>query len=204
MTSARVDFYFDPVCPWTWNTSRWLDEVARARGLTVHWRPLSLLFLNADREVPEQFRAPMEAGLAALRVVAAARAGGQEELIGDFYTELGRRLFYDQAPPSPAFAAAAAEAAGLGQFAATADDASYDDAVRASTREAIEQGGPDVGSPVLVVDGTRGFHGPIVSPPPIGDDAVRLWDAVATLARLPGVYEIKHGREGGPELGPRP
>jgi 2-hydroxychromene-2-carboxylate isomerase len=205
MTDSAVAFYFDPACPWTWNTSRWLVDVARARRLTVDWRPLSLTVLNAGREIPAQYRAPMEVGHATLRVVAALRAAGRQDLIGDLYTEVGRRLFYDQAAPSMDLVTGAAEAVGAGDLAGAATDTSLDATVEASTQEAIKLGGPDVGSPVLVVgQGGRGFHGPIVSPPPSGEDALRLWDAVATFSEIGGAYEIKHGREGGVAFGPRP
>jgi 2-hydroxychromene-2-carboxylate isomerase len=205
MSTASVEFYFDPACPWTWNTSRWLVEVAQTRGLDVQWRPLSLAFLNADREIPEQYRAPLEAGLALLRIVAASRVAGRDEAIADLYTEFGRRFFHDQEPPSASLAVAAAEAVGLGALADAAADASYDDAILTSTQEAIERAGPDVGSPVLIAGlSARAFHGPIVSPPPRGEDALRLWDAVVTLTQLPGVYEIKHGRADSAELGSRP
>jgi hypothetical protein len=205
MAPESVTFYFDPACPWTWNTSRWLVEVARERGLSVDWRPLSLTVLNAGREIPEQYLAPMRVGHATLRIVAAARAAGQTERIGELYTEVGRRLFYDQETPSMALVRSAAEAAGVGAFADAATDTSYDDAVTASTREATRLGGPDVGSPIVVVgDGGRGFHGPIVSPPPTGNAALRLWDAIVAFSEVPDVYELKHGREGGVAFGPRP
>jgi 2-hydroxychromene-2-carboxylate isomerase len=205
MPSERVTFYFDPACPWTWNTSRWLVAVARERDLTVDWRPLSLTVLNAGKEIPLQYLAPMEVGHATLRVVAAMRAAGQTDGIADLYTEVGRRLFYDHEQPSTALVTGAAEQVGLGVFAAAATDASYDETIEASTREAIQRGGPDTGSPVIVVgESVRGFHGPIVSPPPRGDDALELWDAIVTLSRIRGVYELKHGREGNVTFGPRP
>lgn len=205
MTDSRVAFYFDPACPWTWNTSRWLVEVAQARGLDIDWRPLSLAVLNAGREISAQYRPVMEVGHATLRLVAALRAAGREREIGDLYTELGRRLFYDEGAPSMALVAGAAKAVGAGDLAAAPTDTFFDGAVEASTEEAIQLGGPDVGSPVLVVgDSQRGFHGPIVSPPPTGEDAVRLWEAIAMFSEVPGVYEVKHGREGGVTFGPRP
>jgi 2-hydroxychromene-2-carboxylate isomerase len=205
MTDAQVAFYFDPACPWTWNTSRWLVDVAQARGLTVDWRPLSLTVLNAGRDIPAQYRAPMEVGHATLRLVLALREAGRQDRIGDLYTEVGRRLFYDQEAPSMALVTGAAEAVGVGDLASAATDTSRDDAVEASTREAIQLGGPDVGSPILVVgENGRGFHGPIVSPPPSGEEALRLWDAISAFASVSGVYELKHGREGGVAFGPRP
>ena len=119
--------------------------------------------------------------------------------------EVGRRLFHDGETPLPALVAAAAERVGLGELAAAATDEAHDEAIVASTDEAIRLGGPDVGSPILVVgEGTRGFHGPIVSPPPVGEDALRLWDAISTLTQIPGVYEVKHGREGDVQYGPHP
>jgi 2-hydroxychromene-2-carboxylate isomerase len=205
MASQNIAFYFDPACPWTWNTSRWLVEVAQERGLTIDWRPLSLTVLNAGNDIPEQYLAPMRVGHATLRIVAAAQAAGKTERLGDLYTEVGRRLFYDQEAPTMALVTGAAEVTGLGEFADAATDTSYDDAVTTSTREAIQRGGPDVGSPILVVgERGRGFHGPIVSPPPTGADALRLWDAIAAFSEVPGVYELKHGREGGVAFGPRP
>ena len=114
MARETVTFYFDPVCPWTWNTSRWLVEVAQRRGLTIDWRPLSLAVLNAGRDVPEEYRAPMEVGHATLRVVAALRAAGRGAEIRSLYTEVGRRIFRDQAPASMALVAAATAAVGLG------------------------------------------------------------------------------------------
>jgi 2-hydroxychromene-2-carboxylate isomerase len=205
MANQSVAFYFDPACPWTWNTSRWLIEVARARGLAVEWRPLSLSVLHAGENIPEQYRGAMEAGHAALRIVAALQATGRHDAIGELYTEFGRRMFYDGAHASAALAADAAEAVGLGDVASAAASASYDAAVEASTREGMDLAGPDVGSPVIVAgEGIRAFHGPIVSPPPTGDDALRLWDALTALARIPSFYELKHGRRGGTRFGPRP
>ena len=205
MRSARVTFYFDPCCPWTWNTSRWLMEVARERQLAVDWRPLSLTVLNAGKKTPPQYLASMEVGHATLRVVAAMQAAGRTDGIADLYTEVGRRLFYDRKAPSMALVTGAAEVVGLGAFAAAASDTAYDATVEASTREGIQRGGPDTGSPVIVVgNDTRGFHGPIVSPPPRGEQALRLWDALQMMAQIPGLYEVKHGREGNATFGPRP
>jgi len=65
VAAARLTFYFDPVCPWTWNTSRWLVDIAEHLGLAVDWRPLSLAVLNAGREVPDEYLALMEVGHAA-------------------------------------------------------------------------------------------------------------------------------------------
>jgi 2-hydroxychromene-2-carboxylate isomerase len=205
MASQSVSFYFDPACPWTWNTSRWLVDVAQERGLSIDWRPLSLSVLNAGRDIPEQYLAPMRVGHATLRIVVAAQTAGKTERLGDLYTEVGRRLFYDKEAPTMALVTSAAGAVGLDDFVDAATDTSYDDAITASTKEALRLGGPDVGSPIMVTgDGARGFHGPLVSPPPTGNEALRLWDAIVAFSEVSGVYELKHGREGGVAFGPRP
>ena len=204
-TPAHVTFYFDPGCPWTWMTSRWLVDAAGQTGTYVEWRSLSLGVLNAGREIPEQYRAPMEAGKKVHRIVAALRAASRNDLIDALYTEYGRRTFHDGATPSTELLADVVQHVGAGEWAAAIEDGSWDSAVEASTNEAIELAGPDVGSPVLAWGEPRqGVFGPIVSPPPTGEAAVALLEHVVGVRELPGVYEIKRGRRSGPEFGPRP
>jgi len=203
-TSApTVSFHFDPACPWTWNTSRWLVDVAEQRGLPLTWRTLSLTILNEGNEVPEQYRGPMAASQAALRAVEALRADGRNDDIGAFYTELGRRWHHDGETFSEDTVVAALGAVGLDAYAKALGDASWDEPLRASLDEAVALAGPDVGSPVVRLD-DRAMFGPIVSPPPQGEAATALWDAVRVLVAADGVYEIKRGRTDGPVFGPRP
>lgn len=200
-----VDFYFDPVCPWTWLTARWLVEVAEERSIDVDWRSLSLSVLNAGSDIPEEYRAPMDASAQLHRAIAAMRADGRVDLVGDVYTEFGRRHFHDQEPATVALAREALSTAGASAYESALDDASWDDAVAASTHEAISLAGPDVGSPIISL-GEQGvaFFGPIVSPPPTGDDALALFDQVVAFASIPGVFEVKRGRTAPPVFGPRP
>jgi hypothetical protein len=204
-TAQTVQFFFDPTCPWTWLTSRWLVEVSAQAGFSIDWRSLSLALLNADREVPEQYRAPMEAGKGALRLVEAARQAGRSEEVGRFYTDLGARLHHDDAEATVALVTEVAGAAGLGDLAGAVTDTSWDDLLASSLKEARDLAGPDVGSPVLVPPGaTFGFFGPIVSPPPTGAEASALWEIVTASVKLPAFYELKRGRTTGPQLGTRP
>lgn len=205
-TPEDFDFYFDPSCPWTWATSRWLvDAVAQAGG-EIQWRSLSLSVVNADREIPEQYRAGMDAGAKAHRVIAALRADDRNDLVSDFYTEWGRRMYHDGVKPSEDLAAEVATAVGAERWAVAADDASLDAEVARSTREGQQlAGGDDVGSPVLALGSPRlGFFGPIVSPPPQGDEAVALLEHVVAAAHTPGFFELKRERTDGPQFGPRP
>lgn len=201
---GRVDFYFDPVCPWTWITSRWLVEVAGRRDLSIFWYPMSLPVLNGGVDkMPERYRDGGGLSVRALRMVAAMQEAGRDELIGDFYTALGTRLHVAGETPSRQLLDAAAREARAGDFLPDADDGRYDRPVAAATRRGQELAGPDIGSPVLVVPGAdRGIYGPVVSPAPTGEEALRLWDTLVTLVAMPAFFEIKHGRSAPPETRP--
>src|SRR5688500_12224328 len=201
-----VEFFFDPVCPWTWMTSRWLVDAAARTDTGVRWRNLSLAVVNADRETPERFRPAMVAWLGAHRIIAALRAADRDVVIGEFYTEWGRRYHHDKADPTTTLAADVAAAVGAHEWIEASSDGRWDAAIEASTKEGQElAGGSDVGSPVLAFGEPRvGVFGPIVSPPPHGEQAVTLLEHVVAVASMPAFYELKRGRRQGPELGPRP
>lgn len=186
-------FFFDPACPWTWRTSRWLVTVADARGLRVEWRAFSLAILN-EGNVPAEFADVLAASGRALRLVEALRADGRPDDVARFYGELGARSHDAGNPLSPKIVDTAVEAAGLGDAAAL-DDERWDAAVRESHELAYASAGPDIGSPVLMVPGVeRRMHGPILTEVPGADDALTIWDSLLPLLHLPAFHEIKRGR----------
>ncbi|HAN36622.1 MAG: DsbA family protein [Ilumatobacteraceae bacterium] len=204
-TPTRIEFFFDPGCPWTWATSRWLVDAAAARGIDVVWRNLSLGVLNEGRELSEHLRLTLPAGTAAHRLIAALMADGRNDLIGNFYTEYGRRVHHDQLAPSIEVVREVALAVGAGEWVAAVDETAWDAPVAESTRLAMSLAGPDVGSPILAFGSPLvGIFGPIVSPPPTDEQAQRLLDVVLLVAQCPGFFEIKRGRAGKVQLGPRP
>jgi 2-hydroxychromene-2-carboxylate isomerase len=203
MPQSAVSFYFDVICPWTWNTSRWLAEVAETRGFPVSWRTFSLAIVNEGREIPERYRRMQSASLGALRVIEALRADDRNADVGRLYTELGRRWHHDQAEFSSKVVDEALGTTGLEGYTGAVDDETWDEALRTSLAEALDLAGPDVGSPVLRID-DRAMFGPIVSPPPTGADALALWDAAGVIIGADGVFELKRGRREGPVPGPRP
>jgi predicted DsbA family dithiol-disulfide isomerase len=192
----EATYFFDPACPFTWRTSRWLVSVAPARDVTVQWRAFSLSILNGDN-VPEQYKPMMAASTRALRLVEALRADGRNDDVGAFYTELGMRTFEAGAPISEEIVVAAAEAAGVEDPKAILDDPSWDDAVRESHETGFASAGPDIGSPVLQIeDAARGVHGPILGldGTPAREEALAIWDAVVPLTRSTAFFELKRGR----------
>ncbi len=192
----EATYYFDPACPYTWRTSRWLVSVAAERDVTVHWRAFSLSILNGDN-TPEQYRPMMAASSRALRLVAALAADRREQDVAAFYTQVGHRTFEAGATISDDIVSAAAEAAGIEDAKAILDDPSWDEAVRESHEEAFSSAGPDIGSPVLWVDGApRAISGPVlgVDGRPSREEALAIWDAVVPLARSGAFFELKRGR----------
>ncbi|MEV6601040.1 DsbA family protein [Actinoplanes sp. NPDC051346] len=190
----EVTYFFDPACPFTWRTSRWLVAVAPERDLTLRWRAFSLSILNGG-DIPEQYRAMAAASNKALRLVEALRADHRNDDVATFYTEIGTRTFEAGAPLSDDIVVQAAKAAGVADPGAVLEDASWDEAVRESHELAFGSAGPDIGSPVLLIEGAaRGVHGPVIGDVPGREEALSIWDAVVPLVRSDTFFTLKRGR----------
>jgi 2-hydroxychromene-2-carboxylate isomerase len=192
---TRVDFWFDPICPWAWITSRWMLEVQQVRPVTTSWHVMSLAVLNEDKEdLPERYREGMRAAWGPVRVLIAAEQAYGPEVLLPLYTALGNRFHLEKAPRDAETIAAALAEAGLpASLAAAIDSTEYDAAVRASHGEGIERVGYEVGTPVISV-GEMSVFGPVVSPIPRGEAAGRLWDGVLLIAGVDGFFELKRSR----------
>lgn len=190
-----VDFWFDPLCPWAWITSRWILEVTKLRPVQPRWRVMSLSVLNEGKEdLPEQYRELVSTGWGPVRVCIAAEAKHGPGVLGPLYTALGTRHHNQGAPYDQDTIKAALADAGLpAELAGAMDSTEYDEAVRASHAEGIERVGYEVGTPVISVNGTSVF-GPVLSPIPRGEAAARLWDGVLALAETDGFFELKRSR----------
>jgi 2-hydroxychromene-2-carboxylate isomerase len=190
-----VDFWFDPMCPWAWITSRWVLEVEKVRPVQPRWHVMSLSVLNENKEdMPERYKEMLAKGWGPVRVCIAAEAKYGPEVLGPLYTALGTRFHNEQGPRDRATIEAALAEAGLpAELADAMDSTEYDEAVRASHAEGIDRVGYDVGTPVISVNGTSVF-GPVMSPIPRGEDAARLWDGVLAIAGTDGFFELKRSR----------
>jgi hypothetical protein len=202
-----VDFWFDPVCPWTWLTSRWILEVEKARPLAITWHVLSLAVLNEGRldQLSEANRELMGQAWAPVRILTAAAQARGPDVLGPLYTALGTRYFPQGQPKTRPTIEAALRDAGLpADLADAGDHDCYDEALLASHREGIALVGADVGSPIIAIPGSGSdaakiaFFGPVVNPAPKGEAAARLWDSSLSLVSTPAFFEIKRTRTIGP------
>jgi len=199
----QIDFYFDPLCPWCWITSRWITDVSRRRDLDLTWQPFSLAIKNDD-DGSKRYHPTEEWGLRGLRVIEAVRRELGDDAVARVYSEMGARKHNDrvEAPDH----ADVLSTLGLDPALATAaDDDAWDGVIEASMEVALELAGDDVGVPTIVYEGRTAFFGPVISPAPTGDAALRLWDSLATLATTTdGFFELKRTRDVGPMFGERP
>jgi 2-hydroxychromene-2-carboxylate isomerase len=192
--TTRVDFWFDPSCPWAWMASRWVDEVALHRELEVNWHVMSLAVLNEEREVDDAYRAFFPRALRYTRLIAAVRELHGQAAIKPLYDALGSRIHLGKRKDVDAVIAESLSEAGLpAELAGYADSDEYDVQMRASHFDGIGRVGQDVGTPVIAV-GDSAFFGPVISPAPKGKRAAELWDAVVAISDYDGFFELKRSR----------
>jgi 2-hydroxychromene-2-carboxylate isomerase len=197
-TETTVDFWFDPLCPWAWMTSRWMDEVARQRPIEVRWQVMSLAYLNQGRDLPDEYVAFLERAWAPVRVVTAARVEHGRAVVKPLYDAIGTRVHPQGREDVPEVLAEALDELGLpASLLAAADTDAWDAELMAEHHAGMDQVGEDVGTPVVAV-GDVAFFGPVVSPAPTGAEALRLFDGVVAVASIDGFFELKRSRTRGP------
>jgi hypothetical protein len=197
---TRVDFWFDPICPWAWIASRWMLEVEKVRPVKTYWHVMSLSVLNEGKDdLPQRYRELLDTGWGSVRVCIAAEQEYGAQVLGSLYTALGTRFHNkkEEHDDKSVLEAALAEAGLPPGLAEAAESTEFDEALRVSHQGGIDRVGYDVGTPIISVNGMSLF-GPVLSPIPRGEAAAKLWDGVLLIAQTDGFFELKRSRDRDP------
>ena len=199
-----AQFWFDPLCPWAWITSRWMLEVEKVRPVTTEWHLMSLAYLNLEQHegegLSEEYRERMAGAWGPVRVCAAAAELKGDAILGPLYTAIGTRHHTQGRREDPAVLPEALAELGLPESLIEAvASTDYDEAIKRSHHEAFDQVGLDVGTPVIRIRGNALF-GPVITPAPRGEAAGRLWDGLVLVTEADGFFELKRTRDREPSF----
>ena len=203
-TPEDVQFWFDPVCPWAWITSRWILQVQKVRPVRPDWRIMSLAYLNLTqhegKDLSEDYLERMGRAWGPIRVCAAAARRSGPEILGPLYTAIGTKFHVESRREDPTVLPEALAEVGLpASLASAAQSDEFDGEIKRSHHEAFDDVGLDVGTPVIRIRG-RAIFGPVITPAPQGEAAGRLWDGLVLVTGADGFFELKRTRDRKPSF----
>ena len=194
MTATNADFWFDPLCPFAWISSRWIKEVEEVRDISITWHVMSLAYLNQDKDISDDYRELLKPAWGPVRVLIAASQRHGDDVLFPLYNAFGERIHHQKQTIDRSMVEAVLDEVGLEpELADAMDDDSYDEDVAKSHRLGMDQVGDEVGTPTIAINGVA-FFGPVLTKIPRGEEAGRLWDGAVALASDPDFFELKRSR----------
>jgi hypothetical protein len=201
--TKTADFWFDPLCPWAWITSRWMLEVEDVRPVKTNWHIMSLAYLNLKQHegesLSDEYRERMNAAWGPVRICAAAAAAEGDQILLPIYTALGTKFHNEKRRDKEALEEAIADAGLPKDLVAATESTEFDQAIIDSHLRGMELVGLDVGTPIISFEGNA-FFGPVVTPIPRGEAAGTLWDGVLLVTGTDGFFELKRTRDRSPSF----
>jgi len=202
--TEEVQFWFDPLCPWAWITSRWMLEVEQVRPVHTDFRIMSLAYLNLEqheaKDLSEEYLERMAKAWGPVRVCAAAAQHSGDKVLGPLYTALGTRHHNQGRHDDPTVIPEALAEVGLpASLADAADSTEFDQLIKDSHHDAFDEVGLDVGTPVIRIRG-KALFGPVITPAPRGEAAGELWDGLVLVTKADGFFELKRSRDRKPSF----
>jgi hypothetical protein len=196
--TTKAEFWFDPMCPWAFITSRWILEVEKVRDIEVSWNIFSLPHLNKDREMPDKYKAIFANSWACARIIKSVEKDFGKEKTLPLYSAISTRIHVLKESVSKDLLCNSLNEVGLDlKYLAEMENSKWDTQIIESHERGIKLVGDDVGTPIIAVNGV-GFFGPVISPAPKGEEAGKLWDGITIAAAYPGFFELKRSRTVGP------
>lgn len=189
-TTTTVDFHFDILCPFAYQTSRWIRRVRDQSNLTINWCFFSLEEVNHVDGSKHPWEREWSYGWSLLRIAALLRRSSMDDA-DRWYERAGRALHAEGIKPhEPAATRSLLAEIGIDPSVvdeALADETTHDD-IHTDHARVIENGG--YGVPTMFIDGHCLF-GPVLIDPPEGEAAMRLWEAVAAWTEFDHLFELQ-------------
>ena len=94
----KVNFWFDPTCPWCFVTSRWYSKVANELNIPTTWEIFSLSIKNKSTKRTPEMQEKHYRSLRVLRIIQSVKDNLTNDHVYNLYKALGSQVHFDKQP----------------------------------------------------------------------------------------------------------